>query len=304
MTVYNPQFTQLSDGNGDPLIGGKKSFYLAGTATPADTYTNNGFATKHPNPVIADSRGIWPPIHFNAGAYKCITTDQSDNVIFTEDNIASADIYTDVQAQIDALASRMDDAEANQATTGDVILSVRTTPPTGWILLDAVLPDYGTIGDATSGATIRANIDCEDLFVLVWNSLSDYGVLNSSGVATARGATAEADWAAHYRIRAPVVSGRALVGTGAGYLLTSRALGDTWGAEVHTLSTDEMPVHAHSMAGRQGAGDMDVTWNDKVGGETEFHADQFSFGDTKNTGGGASHTNTQPSIALNVLMKL
>lgn len=44
----------------------------------------------------------------------------------------------------------------------------------------------------------------------------------------------------------PDLRGRAIISEGEGTGLTVRALGDTGGVEVHELTTDEMPEHAHT----------------------------------------------------------
>lgn len=303
MSVYNPQFTQLVDHNGAPYAGGKKSFYIAGTSEPADTYTTDAQSVKHPNPVLADSRGIWPPIFLSTGSFKCITTDVNDVVIFTEDNLAYADSESDLQSQIDALDARIDALELNQATTGDTIFTTRGTAPTGWVLVEGGT-DGGSIGNALSGGTTRANSDCEDLFALIWNGISNTScpVFTSAGTETTRGANATEDWEANRRIRLPYTPGRAIAGAGQGYLLTNRELGAIWGNETVQLSTAEMPVHAHGMSGNHGLGGLDVNDIDTVGGSLTDTT--WGMGTTRNAGSGLAHTNMQPSIALNVMMKL
>jgi hypothetical protein len=51
--------------------------------------------------------------------------------------------------------------------TGVVQDYIGTTAPTGWVLA------WGTIGNATSAATNRANADTSALFTLIWNSWAD-----------------------------------------------------------------------------------------------------------------------------------
>jgi microcystin-dependent protein len=47
------------------------------------------------------------------------------------------------------------------------------------------------------------------------------------------------------QFRVPDVAGRAICGAGQGEGVTPRATGARWGEEAHTLTTAEMPVHAH-----------------------------------------------------------
>ncbi|WIM14486.1 hypothetical protein [Enhydrobacter sp.] len=66
--------------------------------------------------------------------------------------------------------------------------------PAGWLI------ERGTsIGDAASGATELASAACEALFKLLWAN-ANYAVQTPAGGATAKGASADADWAAHRRL--------------------------------------------------------------------------------------------------------
>lgn len=126
---------------------------------------------------------------------------------------------------------------ATNFTTGDLKATIKTTADSGWVMLDD-----GTLGDALSGGSTRANSDCENLFTLLWNNISNTYAAVSSG----RGANAAADWAAHKTIALPKALGRVLGASGAGSGLTSRSLGQTLGEENHTMSTSEMVSHAHA----------------------------------------------------------
>lgn len=49
---------QQIDANGDPLVGGKIYTYLAGSSTPAATYTDSTGITAQANPIILNSLGL------------------------------------------------------------------------------------------------------------------------------------------------------------------------------------------------------------------------------------------------------
>lgn len=93
--------------------------------------------------------------------------------------------------------------------TGTIWEYTGSTLPSGWIW-----PDGGTIGNASSGGTNRANADTESLFTLIWNTYSNTvrPIQDSSGTPTTRGLTAAADFAANKRI--PVTDRRGRVGIG------------------------------------------------------------------------------------------
>ncbi len=122
--------------------------------------------------------------------------------------------------------------------TGDVKLSLWPAADTGWIVAND-----GTIGSALSGATTRANADCEALYKLLWNNVTNA----YAPVAGGRGATADADWSANKPIALTKMLGRALAVAGTGASLSARVLGQTVGAETHQLSAAEMPTHGHGV---------------------------------------------------------
>jgi microcystin-dependent protein len=128
---------------------------------------------------------------------------------------------------------------AAAATTGDVKYTIKTVADAGWIMMDD-----GTIGNASSSASTRANADTEALFTLLWNNTTQTNCPVSGG----RGASAAADFAApaNKTIRLPQVRSRALGIAGAGAGLTSRALAQSVGSETHTQTVAEMPNHAHT----------------------------------------------------------
>lgn len=89
------------DSAGAPYAGAKINFYLTGTSTPTDSYTDNALGTPHANPVVADSAGQFAPIYLDPDVtYKAVITDSDDNVLDTVDPVhvpfgASAIAVTD-----------------------------------------------------------------------------------------------------------------------------------------------------------------------------------------------------------------
>lgn len=202
------------------------------------------------------------------------------------------------------------------AQTGDVKSTISATAPPGWIKA------FGTIGDATSGASNRANADCEALFTLLWQ-LPDA----QAAVPGGRGLSASADWAAHKRITVPDLRGRTLVGetdmggTDAGNLTGGAVLGATLGVQVNSATVsvtgqtalgDKLDVNtvSTSMDGdfshvtfAGGGGGMASTYghsHDNVisSGETSGRLDLAATGNT------ASFSIVQPSFVVTMLVKL
>jgi hypothetical protein len=81
---------QFFTNSGVILSGGKLLTYLAGTTTPAVTYTSVNGVTAHTNPIILDSAGrvpggeIWLTVDT---AYKFVLNTSTDVLIATYDNI-------------------------------------------------------------------------------------------------------------------------------------------------------------------------------------------------------------------------
>jgi hypothetical protein len=86
MSLFVPPRAQYADTNGNPLAGAKLFFYLTGTSTPQDTYTDSGLTTTNANPVIADASGIFGSIYLStSNDYKVILKNSSDTTIWTVD---------------------------------------------------------------------------------------------------------------------------------------------------------------------------------------------------------------------------
>ena len=82
---------QLFDNNGNPLAGGKIYTYLAGTTTPAATYTNASGSIAHSNPIVLDGAGRVPSgeIWLTDGiTYKFVVEDSTSALIGTFDNLS------------------------------------------------------------------------------------------------------------------------------------------------------------------------------------------------------------------------
>lgn len=176
---------------------------------------------------------------------------------------------------------------ASSFTTGDVKTTLKTVADAGWVMMND-----GTIGDASSGATTRANADTQALFMLLWMNVSNTNCPVSGG----RGVSAAADFAAHKTITLPKMLGRALAAAGAGSGLTSRALGDAVGEETHMLTISEIPSHQHGIGLRRAAA------IGTVGGAFYLTDSGDDLSDA--TGGGGNHNNIQPTTFINLMIKL
>ena len=213
-------------------------------------------------------------------------------------------------------------------STGDVKLTFKSIADAG-----CVLANDGSIGDASSGATARANADTRSLFIHMWDHISDVYCPVYLGTTTpGRGTSAANDFAAHKTLRLPLALGRALAVAGSGYQLSGRALGQFNGEENHTLIAGEqasMPVGAMGVSASGPVTATLRTLNNDTGApvpgnrmlKQEMGGDQFSptytdlavtgtasvtgsTGAGTAAGGGQPHNNMPPTSFMNVMVKL
>jgi microcystin-dependent protein len=219
--------------------------------------------------------------------------------------------WTDLPPALDGLFLQMQGTGDNRqpqwarpVPIGTIAPYLGRTPPNGWVLASG-----GTIGDASSGATARANADTRYLWDLLYNSWSDAQAPVSGG----RGAGLAQDWNAHKTIRLPDLRGRVAAGaddmggnaanrlTLAGSGIAGTTLGASGGEQAHTLTAGEMANHTHQVTAGTNPPQTGVTgratWGDGVGVGT------FATGGVDGGAGGA-HNNTQPTIVLNYIIKL
>jgi microcystin-dependent protein len=212
--------------------------------------------------------------------------------------------------------------------------------PVGWVLASG-----NTVGNPLSGATERANEDTFYLFEVLWNSYSNaiLAIQDSAGVASTRGASAAADYAANKRMPTIDMRGRTAVGrdnmggttasrvTAGESGITGTTLGATGGAQSHAITTAQLAIHTHvqvahnhtqtastgSLSTYPGgvAADLQADFRSagSVAGGTDARrvADYFTNNaianrtpTNNNEGSGSTHQNTQPSIICNYILKL
>lgn len=189
---------------------------------------------------------------------------------------SGGNLFTWLKALYYAVCELIDDLTASVASSGIPVGSMvdygGSSAPSGWLLAD---------GSAVSRATYAA------LFAV-------YGTTYGSG-----------DGSTTFNL--PDRRGRIGVGkdnmggTSANRITGSWAdtLGGTGGAETHTLTTNELAVHSHTV--NTWTGGSNTTAN--ISGAFNNTTQTVNGSATNNAGGGQAHNNIQPSIALNVIIK-
>ena len=141
--------------------------------------------------------------------------------------------------QIDSVSQTPRTGDIRVNYWGGTLLGNPVVPPGGWILMND-----GSIGNAGSGATNRANQDTFQLYKTVYDAVVNTWAPVSGG----RTGSATNDFIAGKTLTLPRALGRALAESGAGAGLTATALGQWSGAEAYatTLVAANLPPHVHT----------------------------------------------------------
>lgn len=162
---------QFFDNSGTPLSGGKLYTYVAGTTTPATTYTDATGVQANTNPIILNSAGrvpyeIWLTSSTN---YKFILKTSTDTLLGTYDNIRSA-------------ATSLDGTGTNNAVAYFNSVGAFSSSPNF------------TFNDSTNALTVAGNISGSNISasgtLAVTGNSTLTGTLNVTGNTTVTGTIA------------------------------------------------------------------------------------------------------------------
>jgi hypothetical protein len=245
-TIFGLGLSQRIGSNGKPLSACKLYLFQANTTTPVTAYKNFGLTVgqEHAHPIEADAFGMIPEFWLADGDYRARLTDKSGVVIFDVLNVKALGPSA-------GGGGGGDTTDPNSIlSTGDMKWRPSTGTLAGWVRANA-----RTIGSAVSGASERANADCQALFEYLWSTFSDA----ICPVVGGRGASANADWQANKQIttidmRGRVPAGVDDMGNTAASRITSATItnptsgGASGGLQSHMLSSGESGQKAISSA--------------------------------------------------------
>jgi len=231
--------TQQFDEYSKPLSGGQLYIIQAGTvSTPQDAFADIALTIEQPYPMTLDAAGRVPQFFLADGTVKIRLQDKNGVVQLTADQV----MVIGPSSGGGGGGGTIDPTTIYQ--TGDLKPRYGTGDHTGFVRCNK-----RTIGSATSGATERANLDCQALFLHLWGA--DASLVVSGG----RGASAATDWGANKQIETPDYRGYSLAflddmgNTPAGritatyFISNPTVLGAQPGGQSTGLATANMPPY-------------------------------------------------------------
>lgn len=302
------------DLNGELVAGARLQFFVAGTTTPLTAYADPALSVPAPSVVVgsktyyeADASGRWPRLFLPYQDYKETVTTPGGTLLWNDDGIANPAPATS--------GGGGTVPESQLFQTGDPKFSLGSGSLAGFVRLNG-----RTIGNAGSGATERANADCEALFIWNWDNFSD----TLCPVAGGRGGSGAADFAAGKALQLLDGRNKAFFGlddmgnsAANGFAGVTFAKGDattagsSGGAAMHTLQTAELAQHNHSISLNPNFNDVytliqttgvgvasGVTAvNSVITNTTPTTPNSLSIsGGTANAGSGNAHNNMPPFL--------
>lgn len=149
---------QFFDNNGTPLSGGKIYTYLAGTTTPAVTYTTVSGAIANSNPIILDAAGrpteeVW----LTEGiSYKFVVKNSADVTSRTYDNLGSINDFSQFANTTDPALGDALIGFRQSDNAGNLAGSVGRTVHQKFQEIVSV-KDFGAVGDGVTDDSAAFN---------------------------------------------------------------------------------------------------------------------------------------------------
>lgn len=178
---------QVEDSSGNPAYLWKWYTYVAGSSTPATTYTTSTGSIAQANPIVLNALGLAAsPIWLTAGvSYKLVLTNAADVPQATFDNVSGInDTTTSADQWLSGPAPTYISATSfslvgDQTSTFSVGRRVKTTNTGGTV--------YGTITASTFGAVTTVTVVNDSSSLDSGLSAVSYGLLSKSNDALPRG---------------------------------------------------------------------------------------------------------------------
>lgn len=139
-TIFQPPRAFIPNASGVKYAGAKAYFYITGTTTPKDTYTDFALTTPSANPVVADGNGDWATIYLkNDARYRVTLKTSADVLIYTQDDVGGPVLTRGEWGQVGI-----------PQTTEELAAGVT---PTNYYYEPGNVHRYGAVGDGTTDDT-------------------------------------------------------------------------------------------------------------------------------------------------------
>jgi len=130
------------------LSGATIGWFVAGTTTPANSYTTNALSVANANPVPASAAARFPAMWLAPGSYKYVLKDASGNTLLTRDGFIAESAPPSFDPDLDDFLAGDEPlpiAKGGTASTsaGDAIVSLGGVPLTGGVSLTGQLGQSG-----------------------------------------------------------------------------------------------------------------------------------------------------------------
>ncbi len=140
------------NGSGTPYPAAKLYFYVAGTTTPLDTYSDKDLSVPNANPVVADANGMFGQIFLGSGTYDVVLKTSADATIWTAEDVAAAAVSaaTTTVSGIVELATTAEALTGTSSTLGMTPATVAAAIQQGF--------SYGTTGGSANAITVTPTV--------------------------------------------------------------------------------------------------------------------------------------------------
>ena len=209
---------------------------------------------------------------------------------FTKPPMHEGDLYVERDEVVYGnLTVGKDLRSTNFYATGNYYLDTFVLIPAGTIIMSAATTEPGGWFDCNGRSLVKGAIGSTyyDLFLAIGYTYGGSG--------------------ANFNI--PDMRGRVGVGLGQGAGLSNRPLADISGAEMHTLTEEQMPDHSHTNNSTNNLGLAKVTGSNTASTNLDSTATEIDLFQQPtalsidSTGGGLPHNNMQPYVVLRYLIK-
>lgn len=166
---YVAPYSTAFDTTGIVSPAAKLNFYVTGTDTRLDTYSDYNLTIPNSNPVQANGAGLFPSIFLKTAAYKVVLTTSDDDEIWTADPVYGIGVLSQSVGY-------------NFVTTADLL---------------AGFPGSVTLGDGTVAQTVGRTSETDGGGGLFYYNASDTTTADNGGTIRVDGANRRWVWIGH-----------------------------------------------------------------------------------------------------------